>query len=110
MKTGKKINSKIKIPQLNSNEFKNFIDYASEFCFWEEVKTLPAFDSIVNFNPIFFLERLDRCFGPFSFISSDEMFEYLRYIVNNSQILVEERLNQLEVWKKNRFFKIKPYI
>ena len=62
----------------------------------------------MNFNPIYFLERLDRCFSPFSFISSDDMFEYFRYVVNNSQILVEERLNQLKNWKKDMFSRKYP--
>ena len=31
------------------------------------------------------------------------MFEYLHYAINNSQILVERRLNQLQTWKANQF-------
>lgn len=103
LKKGKKIARGVIIPKLKSTNWENFIKYAQEFCFWEKVGGLPKYDEIICFSPIYFLERLERCFVPLASLNSNDTHKILIHGINNAERLLSKKLYSLEKWRRGGF-------
>lgn len=99
LKKGKKINNGVVIPKLKSTNWNNFIKYAEEFCFWEKIVSLPKYNEIICFNPIYFLERLERCVSSFALLDSNSIHKILLFGINNAEFYLLKRKKSLEKWK-----------
>ena len=83
------------LPKLESDAFSAFVNHVRDHCFWSEVPSLPAATNVWYLNPIYCIEKLQRCMVPYHNSAPLSQAKFYRRCLNESLQLLKRRKQEL---------------